>query len=130
MHDTRFGAYDHQGRFVPYTSETPADVERRQAEHRQRVEAAIAKRERDAAEYRQEQERRARAEGQAALERYEQEAKQAWLHSGGTALEFAHAWPEMRRKFLAERAEQRLNGQARRVAAEMAALRASGRCEL
>ena len=93
------------------------------------MEQAIARRQAEEEQHRAEQEQRAREAGQAALERYEQEAERAWLHAGGTRSEFTAAWPELRRKYLAEQAQGRLTARDQRVAAETERLRRSGRYE-
>src|SRR5215208_3799487 len=123
---TPSGSWDAQGTFHANSRRSAEQLAAAQEAESARIAAAVkegqelraaAQRARDAAE---------REAGAAELNVYEQQARAAWLASGGDAAGFARNWPKLRDERLQERARERLTGQERQIAEARAELRARG----
>jgi hypothetical protein len=70
-----------------------------------RLDAAIARRQADAVAREAAQAQRERDEGAAALDTFYGRSSAAFIVNGGTADDFQRAWPELKRRYLIDRAE-------------------------
>lgn len=120
------GHFDEHGAFHPYSRVTPEQLNRAREAESARVLAGIeARQKREAAEARA-KERAEQERGRAELDRYEVEAKAAYLASGGDSGGWLGVWSKLKTEYLADRARERMTGPERRVAAMAEKLRASG----
>jgi hypothetical protein len=119
--------YDNAGRPIFPTRVTNEQLEAGRQAHARRIAAAVAERERQEAEHKAEAARREAEAGTAELEAYREQAKAAWLSSGGTAVEFSDNWPRLKRDYLAEAAKEKLTRHERLVAQSIEELKATGR---
>jgi len=81
-----------------------ADEASRQREHA-RLEAAVARRQADVIARERAQAQRDIDEGKAAIDGYYARASAAFTVNGGTSDDFQRAWPELKRRYLVDRAE-------------------------
>jgi len=88
----------------------------REREHA-RLEAAVARRQADVAARERAQAQRDLDEGKLALDSYHERSHAAFIVNGGTAADFQAAWPELKRRYLVDRAEA---GSPRELAIEKA----------
>ena len=65
--------------------------------------------------------------GAAELAEYRERASAAWLGSGGTWAEFADAWPEIKRRHLAEQAKTKMTARERLIEQTKREMLESGR---
>jgi hypothetical protein len=112
---TEHGIFDAQGHFHGYTTTTAEQIERAEAEQTARVWAAIEGRQRREAEAAAERDRAEAARGKAELDRYYEEAKAAYLSSGGAVGDFTAAWTKLKAEYLAEQAKAKLTHHERDV---------------
>jgi membrane protein involved in colicin uptake len=94
---------------------TPADEERRRRIESERARELIERRHKEEAEREQARVAAERERGAAELDLYETQARESVLASGGTAENFRRLWPDLKSRYLADRAVERMGARERRV---------------
>jgi hypothetical protein len=105
---------------------TPADIERQRRVEQARAAKLIEDRKR-----REQERERARIDaereaGREALEAYEAEVRASVLASGGSEADFSRLWPDLKARYLAEKAAERMTARKRRVAEIADRMKAAG----
>jgi len=119
--------FDSRGQPVFPTSISPAELAATRERVAARTQAAIDARLKQEADARADVARRQAEQGAAELDAYREQARSAFLSSGGSVSEFVDAWPGLRREHLVEQARERVTLSQRTIAKTKEELRESGR---